>query len=62
MMFIDGPSVLAPVEKWEAYLIRLNALNPRDETVISEKERAARIIKILLEDSDHLLEDYNIPP
>lgn len=50
MTFIDGPSVLAPVSDWHAYLKRLSQFNQRDAAVISETERAHRIIAVLIEE------------
>lgn len=50
MMFIDGPAVSASAEVWQAYLERLNKLNPHDRTVVREKARAHRILKILAEE------------
>ena len=50
MLFIDSPSLLAPVAVWQAYAERLNALNPHDRTVVAEKARAQRIIGLLQEE------------
>jgi hypothetical protein len=52
MMFIDGPSPLAPAEVWQAYLDRLGKLNPHDRTVVREKAHAKRILALLAEDAD----------
>lgn len=50
MLFIDSPSQLAPATAWQAYLARLDKLNPHDRTVAQEKQRAQRLITLLLEE------------
>lgn len=62
MLLIDGPSQFAPLEKWEGYLKHLDNLCPHDETVISEKFRAAKIIDLLKNSSiENNFKDINIP-
>lgn len=60
MMFIDGPSLWAAPDAWQAYLERLNKLNPHDRTVVREKARAKRILAVLAEEVD--LSSYPPPP
>ncbi len=47
MMFLESPSLFAPVSKWEAWAKRLNAFNSHDKTVVAEKERAKKMIALL---------------
>lgn len=60
MMLIDGPSPWAPAEAWQAYLERLNKLNPHDRTVVREKAHAKRILAAKAQEVD--LDRYPPPP
>lgn len=52
MMFLESPSQLAHSSEWVAYAARLEKLNPHDRTVVSEKQRAKRMIALLLEEEE----------
>jgi hypothetical protein len=52
MMFLESPSQLAPSSEWVNYALRLEKLNPHDRTVVSEKQRAKRMIALLLEEEE----------
>lgn len=49
MMFLDSPSLFAPLAKWEAWAKRLDSFNPHDRTVVAEKKRAKEMIAMLKE-------------
>jgi hypothetical protein len=50
MMFLDSPSPIAPVSEWLKWVQRLEKLDPHDATVIAEKARSQRLLKLLQEE------------
>lgn len=59
MMFLDSPSLFAPLAKWEAWANRLDTFNPHDRTVVAEKERTKKMIAMLKEPIE--VNDEDIP-
>lgn len=49
MMFLESPSLFAPLSKWEEWANRLNTFNPHDRTVVEEKSRTQKMIALLKE-------------
>lgn len=59
MMFLESPSLFAPLSTWEAWAKRLNTFNPHDKTVVAEKERTKKMIALLKEPVE--ITDESIP-
>ena len=47
MLLVKCPELFNCIQTWNNYLNYLNTMNEADETVISEKARAEKIIELL---------------